>query len=77
MNNIGALWFGKVLSRCPIKIEDCSIIIPNRAFRDEGTSYHYLPESEYIDLDSKYTETFKKILNKFISRLKNKWYYLG
>lgn len=46
------------------KIEDCSIIIPNRAFRDEGTSYHYLPESEYIDLDSEYTETFKKILNK-------------
>ena len=23
-------------------IEDCSIIIPNKAFRDEGTSYHYM-----------------------------------
>lgn len=47
------------------KIEDCSIIIPNRAFRDEGTSYHYLPDSEYIDLSSKYKTKFIEILNKY------------
>ena len=46
-------------------IEDCSIIIPNRAYRDEGTSYHYLPDSEYINLDNKYTNLFKDILKKY------------
>lgn len=45
-------------------IEDCQIIIPNKAFRDEGVSYHYLPDSESIDLSSKYREKFIKILKK-------------
>ena len=35
-------------------IEDCAIIIPNKAFRDEGISYHYLPDSESIELNKKY-----------------------
>ena len=47
------------------KIEDCSIIIPNKAFRDEGTSYHYLPDSEYVKMDNKYTYLFKEILRKY------------
>ena len=46
-------------------IEDCSIIIPNRAFRDEGTSYHYLPDSEYIELDTQYVGLFKEILKEY------------
>ena len=46
-------------------IEDCSIIIPNKAFRDEGTSYHYLPDSEHIELDNKYTDLFKSVLKKY------------
>ncbi len=46
-------------------IEDCSIIIPNRAFRDEGTSYHYLPDSEYIELDTQYVGFFKDILKEY------------
>ena len=37
-------------------IEDCSIIIPNKAFRDEGISYHYLPDSESIEINKKYTQ---------------------
>lgn len=45
-------------------IEDCSIIIPNKAFRDEGISYHYLPESEFIELNKKYGELFKEVLQK-------------
>ena len=45
-------------------IEDCSIIIPNKAYRDEGTSYHYLPDSEYVELDNKYAESFKEILKE-------------
>lgn len=27
-----------------------TVIVPDRAYRDEGTSYHYMPASEYIDL---------------------------
>lgn len=30
-------------------IEDCAILIPDRAVRDEGTSRHYAPESDEID----------------------------
>lgn len=43
------------------KIEDCSIIIPNKAFREEGTSYHYAPPSESIDVNTRYRDLFKSI----------------
>lgn len=45
-------------------IEDCSIIIPQSAVRDEGTSYHYAPASEEIGVNKKYTDEFIKILNE-------------
>ncbi len=44
-------------------IGDCQIIIPNKAFRDEGVSYHYLPDSESVELSSKYKNDFINILN--------------
>ncbi len=47
------------------KIEDCSIIIPTKAFRDEGTSYHYVPESDTIDIDLKYENDFIDVLGKY------------
>ena len=46
-------------------IEDCSIIIPTKGFREEGTSYHYIPESDTIDMNPKYVEEFIEILNKY------------
>ncbi len=46
------------------RIEDCSIIIPNKAFRDEGISYHYLPESESVELNKEFRELFKKVLDE-------------
>lgn len=46
-------------------IEDCSIIIPNKAFRDEGVSYHYKEESDAINLNPKYKEEFIKILDEY------------
>lgn len=46
-------------------IEDCSIIIPDKAYRDEGTSYHYLPDSEYIELNKTYKSLFKDILKDY------------
>ena len=47
------------------KIEDCSIIIPTRGFRDEGTSYHYVSPSETIEINPDYKEDFIKILNEY------------
>lgn len=44
-------------------IDDCQIIIPNKAFRDEGVSYHYLPDSESVELSTKYKNEFINILN--------------
>lgn len=44
-------------------IEDCSIIIPNAAIRDEGTSYHYAPPSDEIEVNEKYIDTFTKMLD--------------
>ncbi len=46
------------------KIEDCSIIIPTKAFREEGSSYHYVEDSEMIDMNPKYSEDFINILKK-------------
>lgn len=47
------------------KIEDCSIIIPTKAFRDEGTSYHYQEASDMIDIDLKYENDFLEVLDKY------------
>ena len=47
------------------KIEDCSIIIPTKGFRDEGTSYHYQTELDTIDMNPKYIDEFIEILNKY------------
>lgn len=44
-------------------IEDCSIIIPNKAMRDEGTSFHYAKPSDEIDVNLKYTDIFTNILD--------------
>lgn len=46
-------------------IEDCGIIIPTRAIRDEGCSYHYAPPSEMIEVNRKYVELFHEVLDQF------------
>lgn len=45
-------------------IGDCSIIIPDRAVRDEGTSYHYAPPSDEIDVNVKYKDLFCDMLDE-------------
>lgn len=45
-------------------IEDCGIIIPTRAIRDEGTSYHYAPAGDYIDVNKQYVDLFRKVLDR-------------
>lgn len=46
------------------KINDCSIVIPNCALRDEGTSYHYLPANDEIKVNEKYLSLFKNMLDE-------------
>ena len=45
-------------------IKDLAIIIPNAAVRDEGTSYHYLKSSREIEVNEKYKDEFKEILDE-------------
>ncbi len=45
-------------------IEDCAIIIPNAAVRDEGLSYHYLPASDEMDVNKKYIPEFTAVLEE-------------
>ena len=57
-----------LLGNCGVldkSIEDCGIIIPTRAIRDEGTSYHYVPASDYIDVNKKYIPEFTEVLKEF------------
>ena len=57
-----------LLGNCGVldrNIKDCGIIIPRKAIRDEGTSYHYAPVSDYIDVNTKYVEEFKAVLEAF------------
>ncbi len=45
-------------------IDDCSIIIPDEAVRDEGTSYHYAPAGDTITVNETNTSLFIDILNQ-------------
>ncbi len=45
-------------------IEDCSVIIPHRAVRDEGTSFHYVPAASEIQVNLRYVETFTGLLEE-------------
>ena len=56
-----------LLGNCGVldrSIRDCGIIIPRRAIRDEGTSYHYAPAADFIDVNKAHADTFKAILDE-------------
>ena len=40
------------------------IMIPTESYRDEGTSYHYLQDSESIEMNKKYKNLFKQVLDE-------------
>ena len=40
-----------------------AFVIPTKALRDEGTSYHYLPPSRFIDLDKNVISAIEYTLN--------------
>lgn len=57
-----------LLGNCGVldrNIEDCGIIIPTRAIRDEGTSYHYAPAADFIQVNRKYMDIFREVLDTY------------
>ena len=57
-----------LLGNCGVldrSIKDCGIIIPTAALRDEGTSYHYAPAADLIEVNKKYREDLISVLNEF------------
>ena len=57
-----------LLGNCGVldkKIEDCGIIIPTKAIRDEGTSYHYAEPRDTISVNHRYKDEFKEVLKEF------------
>ena len=48
-----------------VDIPENTFIIPTRALRDEGTSYHYLPAERYVTIDE---NVVKSIENTFSSK---------
>lgn len=45
-------------------IGDCSVIVPNRAVRDEGSSFHYAPPSNEIMVNVGVGDKFKRFLDE-------------
>lgn len=45
-------------------IEDLSIIIPTKAYRSDGLSYHYEKANEFINVNEKYVNLFEDILKE-------------
>lgn len=45
-------------------IPENRFIIPTKALRDEGCSYHYLPPSRFVELDMPMTEHIRRILSE-------------
>jgi uridine phosphorylase len=41
-----------------------TVVIPDSAVRDEGTSYHYLPPSRTVEMNSEVVTKLEKILQK-------------
>lgn len=57
-----------LLGNCGVldkNIKDCGIIIPTMAIRDDGTSYHYAPPADFIDVNKKYRQEFQAVCDKF------------
>lgn len=57
-----------LLGNCGVldkNIEDCGIIIPTAAIRDEGTSYHYMKSGDMLAVNHLYREEFKEVLRAY------------
>ena len=46
-------------------IRDLGLIVPRRAIRDEGTSYHYAPAADTIEVNREYAPLFESLCQEF------------
>ena len=46
------------------KLPENTFLIPKKALRDEGTSYHYLPPSRYVETDSEIIQAIERVLER-------------
>ena len=44
-------------------LEEYSLIVPTSSIRDEGTSYHYLPASDEVEIDKEIVRKITNVLN--------------
>ena len=49
---------------CLIDLPENYFLLPTRAIRDEGTSFHYMKPGTYIDLNSRFLTKTEKLLNQ-------------
>lgn len=46
-----------------VDLPENAFLIPTKALRDEGTSYHYLPPARWVELDAGVCQSMKKTLD--------------
>ena len=49
---------------CLVDLPENYFLVPTKAIRDEGTSFHYMKPGTYIDLNSRFLTKTKKLLNQ-------------
>ena len=54
--------FPPVLVVCLADIEENAFLVPVRALRDEGASYHYAAPSRYMEMQSEAIVTIEQVL---------------
>jgi len=47
------------------ELDENVILVPSRALRDEGTSYHYLPASRYVEISMTAKKVIELVLNEY------------
>lgn len=47
-----------------VDIEESVFLIPTKALRDEGTSYHYMKPSRFVDVNQKAIDAIKSLFDK-------------
>lgn len=57
---VGLTSAGRVSSRLPLP----SLVVPTRALRDEGTSFHYLPPSRFVDAPAQIGDALESFLEE-------------
>lgn len=45
-----------------VDLPENAFLVPVKALRDEGTSYHYLPPSRFVELDNEATQSIERTL---------------